>query len=154
MTELIIREAKGDNDVVTIHGFLCITMGPVLPGPIDPTDSATEVWRVVNQEAALMVLRGDKLIGTLGIIQPKFWWGKGHFFTNRWFSVLPGFGAGKLLLREATAIAKASGMEFLLADEGRGRITILNKSPERKPVNPYLARPIAEPAHETPPSLH
>ena len=126
---------------------------PILPGPIDPQKSATEVWRVVNHEAAVMVLRHDKLIGTLGIIKPDFWWGHQNFLTNRWFAALPGFGAGKLMVSEAKRFAKDLGLEFLLYDEAKGRVVILNKSPDRKDVNPYLVRPPVEPTHESSPTL-
>jgi hypothetical protein len=148
MTDLVLRYAETDADVVCIHGFLCITMGPMLPGPIDPTKSATEVWRVVNHEAAMMVMRQDKLIGTLGLIKPDFWWGNQNFLTNRWFSCLPGFGAGRLLLREADRFAKDVGLECFIYDEAKGRVTLLNKSPDRKDVNPYLV-PLSAPQVST-----
>lgn len=130
--ELVIRYAQTDADVVAIHGFLCVVAGPTLPGPIDPKDSAIEVWRVVNHDVALMAMRGELLVGTLGIVRPPFWWNsKLHFLANRWFFALPGSGAGKLLLREGAAIAAASELELHIHDEAKGRLVILNKSKNR-----------------------
>lgn len=127
-SELEIRYAQSDADVVAIHGFLCVVAGPALPGQIDPKASAIEVWRVVNHEAAVMAIRGDRLVGTIGIIQAPSWWNpKVRFLTNRWCHCLPGSGALKPLLAEATEIAKANEQEFILIDEAGGRVVILNK---------------------------
>jgi hypothetical protein len=130
--EVVIRFAEGDADVVTIHRFLCVVAGPTLPGPIDPKDSATEVWRVVNEDVALMAMSGDSLVGSIGLVNPKFWWGKARFFANRWFFSVPGFDAGAPLLKEAIEIAKASGLELHIIDENRQRLKIFNKSKNRQ----------------------
>lgn len=128
---ITIRYAESDADVIWMHQFLCIVAGPGLPGPIDPKDSSTEVWRVAYHDVALMAIQGDRLIGTLGLIRPKAWWGKTHFLANRWFFTLPSSGAGAPLLKEARAIAIASELELHIYDENRGRLLIFNKSKNR-----------------------
>lgn len=134
-----IRYASSDADVVAIHGFLCVVAAQTLPGKIDGPDSATEVWRVVNHDVALMAMRGDVLVGTMGIVNPKFWWnGKIKFLANRWFFTLPGSKSARPLLREAKAIAGASDLELHIYDENKGRILILNKSKNRE--NPHVFR--------------
>lgn len=134
--ELVVRFARmgeeGDPDVVAIHQFLCVVAGPTLPGPIDPRLSATEVWRVVNHDIALMAMRGDNLVGTIGLVRPQFWWGKVHFLANRWWFALPSIGAGKALLKEAIAIAVASELELHIIDENKERLKIFNKSKLRQ----------------------
>lgn len=136
---LVVRYAETDADVVAIHGFLCVVAGPTLPGAIDPKDSATEVWRVVNHDVALMALREDTLVGTIGLVNPEFWWNqKIKFLANRWFFTLPGAGAGKPLLKEARAIATSSGLELHIFDENRGRLLIFNKSKNR--ANSHVLR--------------
>jgi hypothetical protein len=123
--DLELRYASTDADVIAIHGFLCVVAGPKLPGPIDPKDSATEVWRVVNHDVALMAMNGDKLVGTIGLIKPDFWWNtKLGFLANRWFFTLPNMDAGKLLLKEAREIAKASNLELHIYDETKGRLIV------------------------------
>lgn len=117
--------------MVAIHGFLCVVAGPTLPGPIDPKDSATEVWRVCTESVGLMAMQGDLLVGTLGIVQSKFWWGKTRFLANRWYFALPGTNAGKPLLDEAIAIAVASELELHVFDETKGRLKIFNRSKNR-----------------------
>jgi len=132
MSDIEIRYAQTDNEVIAIHGFLCVVAGPTLPGPIDPKDSATEVWRVVNHDVALMAIKDDKVVGTIGLVRPQFWWNsKINFLANRWFFTLPGSGSAKPLLAEAKTIAKASDLELHIYDENRGRLLILNKSKKR-----------------------
>lgn len=152
MPDITVRFAETDQDVVAIHGFLCVVAGPNLPGAIDPKKSATEVWRVANNECALMAIHqgSGKLVGSLGIIKPDFWWGEdgNSFLVNRWFFALPGLGAGKLLLEQGIAIAKDAGLELHIIDERRGRLKIFNRDPRRDAVNPYLSSPVRA-THET-----
>jgi hypothetical protein len=128
-----IRYAQTDADVIAIHQFLCVVAGPSLPGAIDAKDSATEVWRIVNHDVALMAMKDDVLVGTLGLISPAFWWNtKIKFLANRWFFALPGSRAAKPLLKEARAIAAASELELHIFDENRGRLMIFNRSKKRQ----------------------
>lgn len=137
-----LRYASGDADVVAIHAFLCIVAGPTLPGPIGPKDSATEVWRVVNDECALMAMQGDILVGTLGIIRPKWWWNNDcAFLVNRWFFALPGQGAGRLLLDEGIKIATDAGLELHIIDEAKQRYKIFNRDPRRTATPPLILQP-------------
>jgi hypothetical protein len=146
MSEITIRYAESDADVIAIHAFLCIVAGPRLPAEIDPKDSATEVWRVAHQEVAIMAMREDKLIGTIGLVCPSFWWNsKVKFLVNRWAFAIPGAGAWKPLLREARQIGVSSNMEVHIISEERGSILILNKHANREQPNPHFAPfPVAE----------
>jgi hypothetical protein len=146
-TDITIRFAESDQDVIAIHGFLCVVAGPMLPGSIDAHDSSVEVWRVVNHECALMAIdnRSGLLVGTLGLVKGKFWWGKQEFLGNRWFFTLPDSHTAKPLLEEGVRFAKDLGLELHIYDETKGRLTILNKSPLRRDFNPVLARPTVEP---------
>ena len=127
-----MRYAQSDDDVIAIHKFLCVVAGPGLPGPIDPKKSIEEVWRVVNYDVALIAMQGERMIGTIGLVNPDFWWGKLKFLANRWFFTLPDTKAGKPLLREAKSIARASELELHIYDEKLGRIVIFNKSKMRR----------------------
>jgi GNAT superfamily N-acetyltransferase len=112
----VIRVAETDEDVVAIHAFLCrvATDSGALQATIDPEDSINEVWRVVHHECALMAIIGDRLVGTLGLIQVPWWYNKGHYFlTDRWFFVLPEHRngvIGKALLADAAVVAEASDL--------------------------------------------
>lgn len=132
MGGITVRYASTDQDVIAIHGFLCIVAGPRLPGPIDPKKSATEVWRVVNNDVALMAIRDDLLIGTLGLVNPTHWWSDVKFLANRFFFCLPGSQAWLPLLREAKKIAVASELELHIISEERGKIAILNRHKNRR----------------------
>lgn len=147
MSDATVRFADSDQDVVAIHAFLCVVAGPLIPAPIDPQKSSTEVWRVVNHECALMAMRGDTLVGTLGIIKGDFWWGNQGVLYNRWFHALPGDGIGKLLLDAGDDFARDLGLELHIIDETKGRLVILNRNPLRKDVNPFLVPGPVEPTH-------
>lgn len=123
-----VRYAVSDQDIVDIHRFLCVIAGPKLPGAIDPKDSIEEVWRVVKDEVAVMAFHNNELVGTLGLINPKFWWGKVWFLASRWMFAIPGSRAWKPMLREAKAIAIAADLECHIISEDRGKVLILNKS--------------------------
>lgn len=87
-----------------------------------------------------MAIRDDALVGTLGLVSPKFWWNTGiSFLANRFFFCLPGSKAWRPLLREAKAIAVASEMELHIISEQRGKISIYNKSKRRGAQVPALA---------------
>jgi hypothetical protein len=146
MSNITLRFAETDQDVVAIHAFLCIVAGPMLPGAIDPKKSSTEVWRIVNQECAIVAMDGALLVGTLGIIKADYWWGNKKFLANRWFHALPARGIGAMLLHEGERFAKEVGLELHIIDEAKGRLLILNRHPARKSVNPNLVRP--KPAEE------
>lgn len=133
MTDITIRFAESDDDVINIHRFLCAIAGPMLPGPINPQKSIEEVWRVASDEVALMAIEDDQLIGTMGIIRPGFWWGDIHYLVNRWLFAIPGSKAWRPLLKEALAIAAASELELHIISEERGKVLILNKSKVRGP---------------------
>lgn len=128
---ITVRYAESDEDVVLIHRFLCCVAGPLLPHPIDGPKSATEVWRVVTHDVALMAMRDDLLVGTMGIVNPDWWWGDAKFLSNRWLFAIPGSGAWRPLLKEARAIARASELELVIISEDRGKVVILNKSKNR-----------------------
>jgi hypothetical protein len=132
---IIVRYAETDADVVAIHGFLCVVAGPTLPGVIDPKDSATEVWRIVNHDVALMAIKEDRVVGTIGLVNPRFWWNsKLSFLANCWLFTLPDSGSLLPLMREAVGIAKASGLELHIFDETKERLLIFNKSKKRQPA--------------------
>jgi hypothetical protein len=142
---ITVRYAEGDQDVAAIHQFLCLVGGPTLPGPINPIKSMIEVRRVVQQDCALMAFKNGELVGTLGLIRPEAWWGDLHFLANRWFFTLPRLRAGKPLLKEAIAIAKASDLELQIYDETKGRLVIFNKSKNRR--RPLVFRQHDHPAN-------
>lgn len=132
MADITVRYASTDQDVVAIHQFLVVVAGPRLPWPIDPKKSATEVWRVVNHDVSLMAIVDDRLIGTIGLVRPEFWWGNTFFLASRWYFCLPGSQAWLPLLREAKKIAVASDLELHIISEERGKIAIINRHKNRR----------------------
>lgn len=130
---ITISYAATDHDAVAIHHFLCRVAGPLLPGPIDPELSINEVWRCIQDEAAIVAwTEQGEMVGTIGIVCVNPWWGHIRYLANRWFFTIPGSGAGKLLLKEAKKIAVDSEMELHIIAEERGKITILNRSKLRQ----------------------
>lgn len=113
---LFIRYAQTDDDVIAIHRMLMIVAGPRLLAPINVEKSLYEVIRVAKEEAAIMAMRGDMLVGTMGLIKPVWWYSDDEFLTDRWNFCIESEkndGAGKALDDEAKAIAKAAGLKFV-----------------------------------------
>jgi hypothetical protein len=113
---LFIRYAENDNDVIAIHRFLLVVARPAMLAPVNVVKSLEEVIRVAKEEVALMAMRGDMLVGTLGLMRPTWWYGDESFLTDRWnFVVDPekNGDAGKLLWEEARKIADVSKLPLI-----------------------------------------
>lgn len=102
--------------MIAIHRFLLVVARPALLCPINPVKSLNEIIRVTKEEVALMAMRGDMLVGTLGLIRPVWWYGDDSFLTDRWNFCVDAEkhdGAGALLDDEAKAIARAAELKFV-----------------------------------------
>lgn len=142
MSDITIRYAESDDDIIAIHRFLLIVAGPVQPGPVDAQKSAVEVWRVVTQDVgAIMALDGDRLVGTMGIIRVTHWWGDVDLLYSRWFFALPRSHAGRPILKEADELAKGMGLELIVINEAKGKVVVLNRHENRDRPNPFLVHP-------------
>ena len=84
--------------------------------PINVVKSLDEIVRVAKFEAAIMVMHGDTMVGTMGIVRPTWWYGDADFLTDRWHFVMPAFmhtPTAALLMTEAKSIASIAGLKFL-----------------------------------------
>lgn len=105
-----------DEEICAIHRFLMVVAEPVLQCPINVVKSLDEIIRVVKFEAAIMVMHGETMVGTMGIIRPTWWYGDADFLTDRWHFVMPAFmhtPTAALLMTEALEIARIAGLKFL-----------------------------------------
>src|SRR5690349_11500050 len=80
-SEATIRFAESEQDMVAIHQFLLAVAGPAMLCQVDPIKSLEEIMRVVAHEAALMLIKDGRLVGTMGIISPVWWYGNEKFMT-------------------------------------------------------------------------
>lgn len=113
---LVIRYAENDNDVIAIHRFLLVVGRPRMLAPVNFEKSLMEIIRVAKEEVAIMAMRGDILVGTMGLIKPIWWYSDDAFLTERWNFVIDSEkhdGAGLVLDAEAKAIARAAGLKFV-----------------------------------------
>jgi hypothetical protein len=114
--DFTIHYAQTDDDVIAMHRFLLVVAQPAMRCAVNIFKSLNEMIRVTNYEAALMVMQGDMLVGTMGIIRPTWWYGDADFLTDRWHFVLPQFlheEPNRMLMDEAIKIAEISGLEFI-----------------------------------------
>lgn len=84
--------------------------------PIEPLKSLQEIIRVARDEVALMLMKGDLLVGTMGVMEFTWWYGEASVLTDRWHAVLPEYDstpASALLMDEAIAIAGGAGKDFI-----------------------------------------
>lgn len=112
----MIRFAETDDDVIAIHRFLLVVAQPAMMCPVNVEKSLHEIIRVTKYEAAIMAIKGDMLVGTMGLMRPTWWYGDADFLTDRWHFVLPDLwhsDANKKLLGEAKAIAREAGLNFI-----------------------------------------
>lgn len=119
----VIRYAESDDDAIAIHRFLCVIAQPAMRCAHNFQKSATEVWRVCQEEVGLMAIHNGVLVGTMGIIAPTWWYGDGNFMTDRWHFMLPEHQNGPLntlLIDEAKQIATLAGCEFIHQGKIRG----------------------------------
>lgn len=123
---VIIRYAETDEDVVAIHQFLLVVAQPAMRAPVDVQASLLELLRVTKEEVAIMAIKDGRLVGTMGLIRPSWWYAPAHqFLTDRWHFILPDHQHGvanKLLIEEARKIASMAGLEFI----HQGKIRVKN----------------------------
>ena len=127
-----IRYASTEPDVVAVHRFLLVVAQPAMRGGCNVLKSLNEVVRVAKDEAALMVMHGDMLVGTMGLIRATWWYNDQEFLTDRWHFVLPAFmhsPTATLLMDEAKAIANAAGLEFLHNGKAREKGNVVRLMP-------------------------
>lgn len=113
---LALRYAENDDDVIAIHRFLLVVARGAMLCPVNVQKSLLEVIRVTTEEVALMAMRGDMLVGTLGLIRPVWWYGDDAFLTDRWNFVVDAEKHGpaeEMLLDEARKIAAMSKLKFI-----------------------------------------
>lgn len=102
--------------MVAIHQFLLVVARPAMLCPVNGIKSLQEIIRVVNEEAALMLIQNGVMVGTMGIINPVWWYGDEGFLTDRWHFVLPQFmntPTAAMLMDEAIKLAKTAGISFV-----------------------------------------
>jgi hypothetical protein len=114
---VVIRYAETDEDVIAMHQFLLVVAQPAMRAPVDVQASLMELIRVTKEEVAIMAIKDGRLIGTMGLIRPSWWYAPDHsFLCDRWHFILPEHQHGvanKLLIEEARKIAAMAGLEFI-----------------------------------------
>jgi hypothetical protein len=119
--------------MTAIHRFLLVVARPALLCPVNIVKSFEEVIRVVRDEAGLMLMNGDIMVGTMGIINPTWWYGDEGFLTDRWHFVLPEYDStpdAGLLEDEAIRIADRAGIIFVHQGKARrGKRGVLRMRP-------------------------
>jgi hypothetical protein len=112
-----IRYAETASDVDHIHQFLMIVAKPAARCPMNDEKIKEEVKRIaLSDGVALMLIVDGWMVGTMGIINPTWWYGDEGFLADRWHFVLPKFDsseASALLMDEAIKVAQEAGLEFI-----------------------------------------
>ena len=142
--DIDISYAETDQDVIAIHRFLCVVSHPVLYCDIDPVESITEVDRVRKEGAAIMAKIDGELVGSLGLIKVKWWYGnardpKAFFLTDRWFFDIPTLhhrGVGTALKAEGAAVALSLTIPLIINGKMRrfDRSGVMFSKPEVHPA--------------------
>ena len=115
---IAVRYAETQDDVDHIHQFLLVWAKPAARCPMNSEKIKDEVERIALTDAgvALMLTVDGELVGTLGIINPTWWYGDAGFLADRWHFVREEFDsseASALLMDEAVKVAAQAGLEFI-----------------------------------------
>lgn len=120
--------AVSDLDIAAIHHLLVYSMaGTAARAPVDPQRSMEFIyWVATSKEGAvaLMAFAGDKLVGSMGIVQTPYWYSRDTFLREVWMYVLPEYenrGVMAELLKEAKVIADLAGMSLFIAPTAKDR---------------------------------
>ena len=71
-----------------------------------------------NAQQIEMAPRGGKLVGTMGLIKPTWWYSDESFLTDRWnFCIESEKPDGAAFALDAKAIAQGAGLRFVNAQE-------------------------------------
>lgn len=104
-------------DAETLHLFLLLVSPPSAVGRIDAVKSLAEVYRVIEEDVAILAEINGELVATLGIIRVPWWYGPDEFLTDRWFFLYPQLknqGVGAALLGEAHGIGRQAGLPVVI----------------------------------------
>ena len=99
-------------------------MGALAEVPVNEEIFRNHVAQTVRDGAGLMALRGDALIGFLGLMQSQYCYAAEHFLHDTGLCVLPAERGGavlRALLAEARGIADAAGMTLKIIDANGAR---------------------------------
>ncbi len=120
--------AVSDLDIAAIHHLLVYSMADgAARAPVDPKLSMEFIYEVTTSKegaVALMAFAGSKLVGSMGIVQTRYWYSRETFLREVWMFVLPEFenkGVMAELLKEAKAVADLAGMSLFIAPTAKER---------------------------------
>ena len=104
--------------------FLLDVFAPRAPHKPNVAKVRATVDNVVANHVALMVLSGDTIISTIGLIPMHYWWCDQWLWGNVWFDTRDGYHAGDYLLRTVKRIV--APIEVHIQSEPRRTLSILN----------------------------
>ena len=107
-----------------IVAFLLEIFAPRAPHKPNVGKVEIVVANVVANHIALMVLSGDRIISTIGLIPMYYWWCDAYVLGNVWFDTRDGYHAGDYLLRTVKRII--APIELHIQSEKRRTLSILN----------------------------
>ena len=116
--------AARDDDVGAIARFMLDHMGALAEVPANEEIFRSHVAQTVRDGAGLMALRGDALVGFLGLMRSQYCYAAEHFLHDTGLCVLPAERGGavlRTLLAEARGIADAAGMILKIIDTNGAR---------------------------------
>jgi len=148
---MTIRFGETEEDVIALHRFLCVVAQPVLLAEIDPIESIVEIEDIVYGRSetpgvAFMAEIDGELVGALGLIQPRWWYSKRYYFTDRFLFTFPALrnrGIGARLLAEAGALSAQNDCDLVIT----GKLKRRNRSSGRGIIftSPMVIEPEAVP---------
>lgn len=121
---LKISYTETDQEIVNLFRFLCLMALPTVIGRIDEKTALLEVNRLCKEDIPIQADIDGELVGALGLLRVKWWYGPDRFMTDRWFFIYPALrnrGVGAALLAEAGTLGLQAGCPVIINGHMRKR---------------------------------
>jgi len=123
-----VRAATSDEDVIEIHRMLVYSMAAgAARAPVDADESMLFVYNTAKAKqgaVAMMAFLNGKFVGTLGLLETRYWYSKETFLREVWLYVLPDYENSDVmrsLLMEARALGDLLNKSVIIAPTATGR---------------------------------
>lgn len=107
-----------------IADFLLEVFAPLAPHKPNHAKVRAMVPLVIERHCALMILDGERIISSIGLIPMAYWWCDQHVVGNVWFSTRQCYSVGDILVRKVARMI--APVELHIQSEPRGTLSIFN----------------------------
>lgn len=109
------RLAETDSDIRLLAPLVLIDMyREVGRGRLNPDKAFRAMYECFRMRRAVMIFCGDKIVGTLGLVEMDFWYSDDPQLVEQWAYIAPqfrSFGSIRCIFEAAREIARRDGFD-------------------------------------------